>query len=127
MTQFVDLTVTDSASVARIFKVSTIDYSSGVATWLGSGASYDAQPPITFNIKTPSARSNRTRVRARIVIPIMDPVLTTKKVDEVIGEVTFNIPKTATLLQRQDLRVLLRNLLLDNIMINAVETSQGVY
>lgn len=127
MTQFVDVTISDSVPTGRLFAVSNIDYSTTVATWLWAGASFDASTALTFSLKPPSARSTRTKIRARVVIPIMDPVLTTKKIDEVIGEVTFSIPKISTLLQRQNCRAFIGNFLANATMTNAVDFNQGVY
>lgn len=127
MTQLVDVVLPNYAAAAQTFAVNGVSYQTGVTTWLRPGASFDAAIPLTFSIKLPDSKSTRTRIKAQIKIPIMDPVLTTKKIDELIGEITFSIPKTATLVQRQDLRTYLCNFQLNDVIINAVEQNQGAY
>lgn len=127
MTQLADLVIVDYAAANQTFVVQNVDYATGVATWGLAGASYDASTLATFSLKIPSRASTRTRIKARIVIPIMDPVMTTKKIDECIAEVSFSLPKTATSVQRQNSRAFIRNFLSDNVIVNAVNTSQGVY
>jgi len=128
MTAFSNLAINDSVPTSRIFAVSNIDYASGVATWLYAGASYDASTILSMSVKPPSAKSTRTRIRVRLQVPIMDPVFTTKKIDELIGEVTFSIPKTSTALQRADLKAFLGNFFGGSYPLqNAVISSEGVY
>lgn len=127
MTQLIDLSIQDGAAAAQTFVVQNVDYATGVATWGTAAASFDASTIISFSLKPPSKSSTRVRVRARVIIPIMDPVITTKKVDEVIAEITFSMPKTSTATQRLNLRAYARNLLSDNVIINAVNSFQGVY
>lgn len=127
MTQLADLVISDGSATNRTFVVQNVDYQTGVATWGLAGASFDASTIASFSIKPPSKTSSRTRIRCRITIPIMDPVLTTKKVDEVIGDVTFNIPKIANSNTRLDIRAFTRNFLSDNVVINACNSFQGVY
>lgn len=127
MTNFATVTLPNAATVNKDFVVGNINYQTGVATWNNLGASFDGNTVLSLAVKPASAASSRVKVRARLVIPIMDPVLTTKKVDENIMEVTVSVPKTATLSQRQDLRVLLRNFQLNDAFIKAVDNFEGVY
>jgi len=127
MTQLADLIVVDGSAANQTFFVQNVDYTTGVASWATTAASFDAARVISFSLRPPSKTSNRVRIRAKVVIPIMDPVLTTKKIDELVGEISFSIPKTAASLARGDLRAFVRNFLSDNVVINAVNTFQGVY
>lgn len=127
MTQLADLTIADGAAANQTFVVSGVNYQTNVATWLKAGASFDASIPMTFSIKIPSAKTTRTRIRVRVSIPIMDPVYTTKKIDELYADISFSIPKTATAAQKADIRAYARNMLSDNVVINAVNSNQGVY
>lgn len=128
MSSFTNLSILDSVPTARLFAVSNIDYTTGVAAWTyAAGGSYDASVLLSMSVKPPSAKSSRTRIRARVSIPIMDPVFTTKKIDELIGEVSFSIPKTSTLLQRKDLRAYVGNLFGATILQVAIDSNEGIY
>lgn len=127
MTQFVSFQLPNAATVNKDFAVGNINYQTGIATWNLVGSSFDANYVLSLAFKPASAASSRIKVRAKLVIPIMDPVLTTKKVDECIAEVTISVPKIATLSQRQDLRVLLRNFQLNDAFVKSVDNFEGVY
>lgn len=127
MTAFAALTLPDSAAVSKTFNVGNINYQTNLATWVLSGASYDASTLLSLSFRTPSAQSTRAKTRARLVIPIMDPVVTTRKLDELIIEVSTSIPKTATLTQRQDLRVFMEKFMSNASFYGTIDSFQGVF
>lgn len=127
MTQFNTVTLSDYAGANVEFTPGNINYQNGVATWLSAGASFDASKVLSHSIKIPDAKSTRTRTRSRITIPIMDPVVTTKKVDELIVDVSFSIPKTSTLDQRRDLRSLMAAFFTTFPFTASIDSNQGVY
>lgn len=127
MTQFVSLILPDSTPTDKTFAVGSINYGQNLATWILSGASFDASTFLSLSFKPASSNVARTKVRARLVLPIMDAVNTTKKVDEIILEISASIPKTATLQQRKDARVFLRGLQSQSVWTNAIDSFEGVY
>lgn len=127
MTQFTTVTLPDSATVNKNFTPGNINYGQNLATWYLAGPSFDAASVLSLSFKPASSTVSRSKVRARLTIPIMDPVLTTKKVDEVIMEITASIPKTATLQQRTDARVFMRGFQSNNAWMSAIDSFEGVF
>lgn len=127
MTQLATLSLKNQAATEVAFTVEGINYSTNVASWVNVGASYDASKRATFSLVPPTARSSRARVRVKVAVPIMDPVLVTKKVDELIVNVEFVLPKSSTLADRQDLRAYMADFLTDPVVVNAIQNFEGVY
>lgn len=127
MSQFNTLQLKNQAGVEQSFTVSGIDYSTNVATWLLAGASYDDSVKATFSLAQPTARSSRARVKLRLSIPIMDTVIPTRKVDEILASVELVLPKSSTLGARQDLRAYITDFLADTVVVKAVENYESVY
>lgn len=127
MTQFTTVSLPDAATVSKNFTPGHINYGQNLATWYLAGSSYDANSVLSLSFKPASSSVSRTKVRSRLTIPIMDPVVTTKKIDEIIIEVSASIPKTATLTQRQDARVYLRNFQSNDAWVKAIDNFEGVF
>lgn len=126
MTAFAAITLQNNAAANVVFTPSQID-KDGVATWFAPGAVLDARPKATLKVTNPKAGSNVARVSARITVPVMDTVDTTKKVGDVIGTVEFVMPKQATETHRLDIRKLLDKMLLDATMTAAVQNIESIY
>lgn len=127
MTAFIATNLTNYAGDTVSFSAGTIDYNTSVATWFHQGASYDASEVMSFSLKVPTSKSSRSRIRAKITVPIMDAVNTTKKVDELIIDCNLSFPKTSTLAQRRDALAYFKSYMATTIMTQAVEANSGVY
>lgn len=127
MTAFATLQLKNDAATEVSFTVEGINYQTNVAAWTNAGVSYDASRRATFSMLAPTARSTRARIRLKVAIPIMDPVLTTKKIDELIANVELVLPKSSTLADRKDLRAFIADFLTDAVVTNAVNNFESVY
>lgn len=127
MTQFVAITLKDRAAADAVFSNTNINYVNGVATWKNSGVSYDTGRLASFSLSIPTAKSTRCRIKAKMVIPLVDPLDSTKKIDELIANVEFVIPKQSVLTARQDLRALIVSFLGSDAIVAAVNNFEGVY
>jgi len=127
MTQFATVGINDSAAANVNFLTSNINYSTGVATWLAAGASFDASRALTFSLALPTSKSTRSRIKVKVMIPIMDVTNALLKKDELLFTGEFVVPKTSTLLQRQDLLAFAKNFLANALVTNAVQSNESVY
>jgi len=127
MTQFATLSLKNDAGTENNFTVQGINYTNGVANWSLTGGSYDASRAATFSLQQPTAKSNRARVKIKVAIPIMDPINALRKVDEVIFNGEFVLPKQSSLADRKDLRAYVADFLTDAVIVNAVNNFESVY
>lgn len=127
MTQFTTLNLKDDSASEVAFTVEGINYQTNVASWVNVGSFYDESPRATFSLVPPTARASRARVRAKVTIPIMDSVSGAIKVDELIANVEFVLPKNSNLNQRKNLRAFLVDFVNDNVVINAIQNFESVY
>lgn len=127
MSAFAVLQLKNHAATEVDFGPAKIDPSTGVVTWLTAGASYDARSLATFSLQLPRVNATRVKIKAKVAIPIMDAVITTKKVDELIANVELSIPKEALLADRRNLRAYITDFLVDTVMVKALEDFENVY
>lgn len=127
MAAFATLQLKNQAATEVSYSPADIDPSTGIAKWLGAGASYDARPVVTLSVSYPKGTSSKCRVKGKISVPIMDPVVTTKKIDELIGTFEISLPKVSVLLDRQNIRAALADFLVDAAVVAAVENFESVY
>lgn len=127
MTQFATLQLKNDAGTDNSFTVQGINYTNGVANWSLAGTSYDASRIATFSLQAPTAKQTRARIKAKVTIPVMDPVNPLRKVDEILGTVEFVLPKQSSLADRKDLRAYLADFLTDAVIVNAVNNFESVY
>lgn len=127
MTNFATLQLKNDAGTEVDFLVGNINYTNGVATWNATAASYDARRLATFSLALPTARSTRARVKAKVSIPIMDVVNPLLKVDEILCNIEFVIPKQASLADRKDIRAFTEDFISDEVIKNAIEKLESVY
>lgn len=127
MSAFTTLQLKNQAATEVSYSPADIDPSTGVAKWLGAGASYDARPQVTLSVSYPKGNSSKVKVRGKISVPIMDPMTATNKSDELIGTFELALPKVSTLLERQNLRASLTDFLADSVVVAAVENFESVY
>lgn len=102
MSAFANVTLLNNAAANVVFAPQSLD--GGVATWLTSDSVFDAKKKLTMSVSLPKNGGQVSRVKQKIVIPIMDPVDTTLKVAELYANLEFVIPKQASETQRLDLR-----------------------
>ena len=127
MSAFATLQLKNQAATEVSYSPADIDPATNVAKWLGAGASYDARPQVTLSVSYPKGNATKVKVRGKISVPIMDPVITTQKVDELIGTFEISLPKVAALIDRQNLRASLADFLVDATVVAAVEGFESVY
>lgn len=127
MPAFANLSLKNQAATEVVYTPADIDPSTGVARYIGAGASYDARPQVTISTSYPKGNSTKVKVKGKIVFPVMDTVDTTRKVDENIAQFEFSLSKTSALLTRQDLRAALADFLVDATVVSAIEGFESVY
>lgn len=127
MSQFTTLVLKDTLDADVAFANSRIDYSSGVATWLSAGATFDGKSKATFSLSLPNAKTTRARVKVKVAIPIMDTIDATKKVDEVVFNGEFVLPKNSTSASRVLLLAYVKSLMADDIVERGTRLFEGVY
>jgi hypothetical protein len=127
MTQFASLTLKDKDAADVVFAANAINYQTGVANWRNAGTSFDVSPSVTFSMSLPTAKSTRFRVKGKVVVPVPDLVQTSVKIDEIIMNLDFSIPKSATLAQRSNALAFVQTYLTNTIMSAAVSSLNGVY
>lgn len=126
MPAFSTLQLKNQAGTEVSYSPVSIDPSSSMAKWLGAGASLDARAVVTGSVALPTGKSTRVRTRHKVTIPVMDSI-TGQKIDEVIVQVDFSIPKNCPLLDRQNARAAMADLLVDPVMVAAIENFESVY
>lgn len=82
---------------------------------------------ITLSLAKPSKTSKLKKVRAKLVCPIMDTVLTSSVHHTLSADVVFLLPTTSSLQERKNLRVLFANLMIDAVMEALVDNGEPVY
>lgn len=127
MPAFATINLKNQAATETAFTPADINPSTKVARFLGAGASYDAKPIVTVSTTLPSGSSTKVRIRGKISLPIMDPVDSTRKIDEVIGTFEFSFPRSSALADRQNCRAFLADLAVDPVIVAAVENYESVY
>lgn len=127
MPAFANLSLKNQAATEVVYTPADIDPSTGVARYLGAGASFDARPQVTVSTSYPKGNSTKVKIKGKVVFPVMDAIDTTKKVDENIAQFEFSLSKGSALITRQDLRAALADFLVDPVCVTAVENFESVY
>lgn len=127
MTAFASLVLNNNAAAAITFSPVGRD-TSGVSKWLSTDSTiFDAKKSITMSVSLPKNGSSVIRVKQRVVIPIMDSVVTDKKVAEAYVNVEFVLPKTSTTTNRLDLRKFVDGLVLHAASTAAIQDFEDQY
>lgn len=126
MTAFAALTLSNHAAVAVPFTPQSID-SSGVAKWIDGASVFDAKKTVTQSVTLPKGKSPVSRLKQKIVMPIMDPLDATKKIGENYVNVEYVFAKQASQTDRRDLRAFLADLTGETVTVDAVDNLAGVY
>lgn len=126
MTAFAAVTLLNNASANVVFNPQAID-PTGVAIWLTSDAVFDAKKKLTMSVSIPKGNSPVSRIKQRVMIPIMDAVDTTKKVGEAYVNIEAVIPKLASDTTRLDLRKFADTLLTNAVSTAAYQNLEAIY
>lgn len=126
MTAFAAVTLLNNASANVVFNPQAID-PTGVAIWLTSDAVFDAKKKLTMSVSIPKGNSPVSRIKQRVMIPIMDVVDTNKKVGEAYVNIEAVIPKLASETTRLDLRKLADTLLTNAVSTAAYQNLEAIY
>lgn len=126
MSAFASLTLQNNAAANVIFNPQSID-SMGVATYLTGDAILDAKSRVTMSVNLPKNGSTVSRVKQKIVVPVMDTVDPSKKVAEAYANIEFVFPKNASETIRLDCRKYAVTLLSSAVTTAAVQGLEAVY
>jgi len=126
MSAFATLTLQNNAAANVVFSPVSID-ASGVATWLTSDSVYDAKKSVTMSVSLPKKGGSVSRIKQKIVIPIMNSVVTTQKDGEIIANVEVVIPKIASSTDRLDARKYVQTLVADAVSTAAFTNLESIY
>lgn len=101
-----------------------------------SGGISVGYPNITIMTSVPSKTSRLYKVRAKIVLPVLETVTASTyngitpaptKAYDLTAVAEFFLPERATLAQRKDIRAFMSNLLANAVMTDLVETQETIY
>lgn len=137
MPSFSSLTINDGQAtpVAHTFAPGTlvgteakyIDRSTGITVGF---------PVITANVSLPSKQSKMTKVRLKVVAPILEVVNSSTysgitpaptRAYDMTFDGTFFLPERSSLAQRKDILAYAKNLLANALVTSLVETQETVY
>lgn len=121
------ISLKNQATTEVVFAPANINPQTNVVSWLGAGTTFDARTGVTLSVTLPKNGSTRIRIRGKVSIPIMDPVITGKKLDECLANFEFSLPKISVLADRQNLRAYIADFLTDAVVVAAVENFEAVY
>jgi len=116
MTAFASLSLLNNAAVAQTFAAQSL--SGGIAKWMSQESVYDARRQVTMSVSLPKNGSSVARIKQKIMIPIMDSVVTDKKIAEAYIVVEAVLPKQASETVRLDLRKFA-----DQLLVHAASTA----
>lgn len=137
MPSFSSLTINDGQAtpVAHTFAPGTlvgteakyIDRSTGITVGF---------PVITANVSLPSKQSKMTKVRLKVVAPVLEVVNSSTysgitpaptRAYDMTFDGTFFLPERSSLAQRKDILAYAKNLLANALVTSLVETQETVY
>lgn len=127
MTAFAAILLDDDGDTPHTFSPSTIDSNGAARLFENGDVPFDGRNALSLSVKLPKNGSQVARVTAKVVVPVMDSIDSTKKVGEVLGNVEFVIPKGATTSHRADLLAFVRNFLADPSVEAAVSELESIY
>lgn len=127
MAAIATLQLKNYATTETDFVPGKIDSQTGVVSYYTAGSSYDARSVATVSVTLPKVATGRIKVRGKVSIPVMDAVITTKKIDENLCSFEFSLPRTSTLTDRRNLKAYIADFLTDAVMTKAVEDFESPY
>jgi len=126
MTAIATIVLADSTPANNNF-VPTGKDAKGVTTYMTQESIYDARRVLTVSVSQPSAGARNVRARIKVVVPVMDVVDTSIKVDEVIADLSVQLPKSSTATHRLDSQAFIKNALADAVATAIFTNFEGVY
>lgn len=126
MPAFAATTLKDSADADVAFIPTTID-SNGVALSMTDSASFDACHRLSTSTTLPKSGGTVIRTKQKVVIPVMDAVDTSKKLNEIIVNIEYVMPKNSPVKLRKDAAAYVSTLAKHAVTINAVENFESQY
>lgn len=137
MPAFSSITINDGATtpVAHVFAPLTLIGNEAKYTDRSTGITV-AYPTVTLVTTQPSKNSRLSKVRARIVVPVMEVVNASTyngitpaptKAYEMTCDMTFFLPERCTLQQRKDIKAYAVNFLNNAVATSLIETQETVY
>jgi len=125
MSAFAVLSLQNEAAVAQTFNPVSIQ--DGVAKCLGTECVLDAKKSATMSVSLPKNGSSKVRIKQRIVVPIMDAVDTTKKIDEAYVNIEYALPKNSSPTVRRDIRKYADQMVINAVTTAAIDNFEGIY
>lgn len=126
MSAFAALVLKNAAAADVTFNPSSID-GAGVATWLTSTSIFDAKEKVTMSVQLAKNGGAVSRIKQKVLIPIMDTVDTSSKLGEAYATIEIVIPKVSTSTHRLDLRAHLSTLLDHAVSTAAFTDLEAIY
>lgn len=126
MPAFAAITLLNNAAANVVFNPQSID-SNGVATFLTGDAVFDGKMRLTQSVGLPRNGSTVSRVKQKIVVPVMDIVDPSKKVNEAYVNVEYVLPKNTSETIRLDLAKYVATLATHAVTKAAVQNFESVY
>lgn len=126
MPAFAAITLLNNAAANVIFNPQSLD-AKGVATYLTGDAVFDAKMRFTHSVSLPKNGSTVSRVKQKIVVPVMDTVDPSKKVCEPYINIEYVIPKNTPESVRLDMPKYGASLASHAVTKAAVQNFESVY
>lgn len=126
MPALANLVLKNQAAADVTFAPVNIQSATGVANWMGAGATLDNRTHVSSSVTLPTGKATKVRGKQKVTVPVLDPV-TGVKVDEIIINIDFAIPRVAVLADRQNARAYAASLLTNAITVAMVENYESVY
>lgn len=125
MTAFATLTLNDGFA-DRAFLAKTLV--GNLATWRYSAGSYfNADHQITMSFSLPKVGGSVVRMKQKIVVPIMDPLVESSKVADIVCNIDILMPVKASTAARTVAYNYIKNLLAHTVSSDGVVNQQGIF
>lgn len=126
MTAFAAITLQNAVPEDVEFAPSNID-PQGVAHLYDDEAVFDLRRHLSLGVRLPRNGSTVARITAKVVVPVPDPVDSSKKLGDAIGSVEFVLPKNMTQDQRNEIGALVLSFLQSDEVVAALDTLESIY
>lgn len=131
-----NITIAKAGGTNVVF--SPVGLNGGLATYRARAETSDliGQKTLTISVTPPSKSSALFKVRAKITVPVLDTPTepdasgftpAPRKAYDVSADVVFLLPSASSQAARDDAYTLLRNLLVDEALENAVSELESIY
>lgn len=125
MTAFATLTLNDGTA-DRAFLAKTLV--GNLATWrYGAGTYFNADHQITMSFSLPKPGGQVVRVKQKVVVPVMDPLVESSKIADIVCNIDILMPVKATAAARTIAYNYVKNLLANAVTSDGVVNQQGIF